>query len=92
MTCDHKCKVNNYKRLPKEMFLKLLIFSLIVIAIASIGFGIRMLIKPEGRFPDTHVGHNKEMRKRGIKCAQHIDAGCHSTEGYPGCPSCNTRL
>jgi hypothetical protein len=74
------------------MFLKLLILSLIFIAIAALGFGIRMLIKSDSRFPDTHVGHNKEMRKRGISCAQNNDVGCHSTEGYPGCSSCSTRI
>jgi hypothetical protein len=74
------------------MFLKLLILSLVFITIAALGFGITMLLKSGGRFPDTHVGHNKEMRKRGISCAQNNDVGCHSTEGYPGCPSCGTKL
>jgi hypothetical protein len=74
------------------MFLKLLISSLIFVAIAGLGLGIRILLKSGSRFPDTHVGHNKEMKKRGITCAQQNDVGCHSTEGYPGCSSCNSRL
>jgi len=74
------------------MFLKLLILSLIFIALAAIGFGIRILLKSGGRFPDTHISQNKEMRKRGITCAQHNDVGCHSTEVYPGCSCANSRL
>jgi len=74
------------------MFLKLLILSLIFIALAALGFGIRILLKSGGRFPDTHISQNKEMRKRGITCAQHNDVGCHSTEGFPGCSCTHSRL
>ncbi|HOW41306.1 MAG TPA: hypothetical protein PL123_12245 [Bacteroidales bacterium] len=73
------------------MFIKLLILSLALTALAFIFFGIRMLLKRGGRFPETHISQNKEMRKRGITCAQNNDVGCHSTEGYPGC-SCSRRL
>lgn len=71
------------------MFLKLLILSAISLAFAATGFGIRMLLKSGGRFPDTHISSNEEMRKRGISCAQHTDTGCHSTEGFPGCSACS---
>lgn len=74
------------------MFLKLLILSSIFIAIAALGFGIRMLLKTHGRFPETHVSRNPEMRKRGITCAQQTDTGCHSTEGFPGCSSCSGNI
>jgi hypothetical protein len=67
------------------MFLKLLILSSIFLAIAAAGFGIRMLLKTQGRFPETHISANPEMKKRGISCAQQTDTGCHSTEGFPGC-------
>jgi len=73
------------------MFLKLLILSAILLSFAAIGFGIRMIIKAHGRFPETHISKNPEMRKRGITCAQQTDTGCHSTEGYPGC-SCMGRM
>jgi hypothetical protein len=73
------------------MFLKLLILSAILLSFAALGFGIRMLLKSHGRFPETHISRNPEMRKRGITCAQQTDTGCHSTEGYPGC-SCMGRM
>lgn len=71
------------------MFFKLLILSSIFIAIAAVGFGIRMLLKSNGRFPQTHISRNAEMRKRGITCAQQTDTACHSSEGYPGCATCS---
>jgi hypothetical protein len=75
------------------MFLKLLILSLLLVAVAAAGFGITILLKKGGKFPDTHISHNKEMRKRGIRCAQHNDVGCNPTDDYPGCASCGqTRL
>jgi hypothetical protein len=67
------------------MFLKLLILSIIFLAIAAIGFGIRMLIKKHGQFPETHVSRNPAMRARGITCAQETNTGCHSSDGFPGC-------
>jgi hypothetical protein len=70
------------------MFLKLLILSIVFLAIAGIGFGIRMLVKKQGQFPETHVSRNPAMRARGITCAQQTDTGCHSTDGFPGC-SCS---
>ena len=73
------------------MFLKLLILSAILLSFAAIGFGIRMIIKVQGWFPETHISKNPEMRKRGITCAQQTDTGCYSTEGYPGC-SCMGRM
>jgi hypothetical protein len=73
------------------MFLKLLILSAIFLSIAAAGFGIRMLLKSHGRFPETHISRNPEMRKRGITCAQETDIGCHSSNDYTGCSNCGER-
>ncbi len=70
------------------MIIKLLILTLAVLFVSMAFMGIRILVKKDGRFPDTHVGHNKEMKKRGIRCAQYNDIGCNPTEGFPGCSSC----
>jgi len=39
--------------------------------------GIKVVLKKDGRFPDTHIGSNQSMRKRGISCAatQDYEAG-----------------
>jgi len=72
------------------MFINLLIISSILIAFSIAGLAISMLIKKSGKFPDTHVGHNKEMKKLGIGCAKTLDVGCHSTEDFPGCSACRS--
>ena len=72
------------------MFLKLLLLSSMFLALAALGFGIRMIISSRGRFPETHISRNPEMKKRGIVCAQKNDIGCNPTDGYPGCAACST--
>jgi hypothetical protein len=70
------------------MFIKLLIISALILLLIIALLGIRMLIKPGGRFPETHVGHNREMKKLGIKCAQHQEMGCNPVEGSGACLTC----
>jgi hypothetical protein len=71
------------------MFLKLLIISSIFLVIALAGLGIRILLKPEGRFPEIHVGRNKEMQKRGISCARKTDTGC-TIKDIQTCEACGS--
>lgn len=52
---------------------KTLLFTLLIIAISFVLLAITIIIKKNGKFPNIHVGGNKEMRKRGIKCAQSQD-------------------
>jgi hypothetical protein len=73
------------------MFLKLLIISLFFLIIAFAGLGIRILVKSHGRFPETHVGRNREMRKRGITCAQHTDIGCNPSDDFSECSTCGIK-
>ena len=54
------------------MYIKLLVITLIVVAIAVFFLGIRIFLFGK-KFPHTHIGGNKEMRKRGIVCAQSLD-------------------
>lgn len=70
------------------MFIKLLILSAVLVGLALAGLAITILLKPNGQFPNTHISHNKEMRKRGITCAQNSDTGCNPVEGS-GCCGCS---
>jgi hypothetical protein len=72
------------------MFLKLLLLSGFLLLIALAGLAVRILLKPKGEFPDTHVGHNKEMRKRGIACAQQTDIGCKPVSNSEVCMTCSS--
>ena len=46
---------------------------MIIIAASVVLLSITIIIKKNGRFPNTHVGGSKAMRKRGIKCVQSQD-------------------
>jgi len=48
----------------------LLALGLVTVAFLLLGFNIFFRKK---EFPDTHVGHNKEMKKRKIVCAKTMD-------------------
>jgi hypothetical protein len=74
------------------MLIKLLIISTILLIISFVFLGIRILLKGNGRFPETHVGRNKEMQKRGISCAQDINIGCAPSDGFDSCTTCGKNL
>ena len=50
---------------------KTALLAALIIAISFLA--ITIIIKKNGKFPNIHIGGNKEMRKRGIKCAQSQD-------------------
>ena len=71
------------------MFLKLLLPAILIIALALVFLGIRMLIRKNGNFPETEIGRNKEMRKLGIQCAKAEEIKCRrQVERNEGCGSC----
>ncbi len=74
------------------MFIKLLIISIVLLAVSGLFFGVRMLLKKNGRFPETHVGRNREMRKRGISCAQDTNIGCTPSDDFSSCSTCGRGL
>ena len=71
------------------MFIKLLIISAVLVGVAMAGLAISILLKPRGRFPETHISRNREMQKRGIRCAQDTDLGCNPGEGAGACAGCS---
>lgn len=74
------------------MFIKLLIISVVLLAVSGIFFGITILFKKNGGFPETHVGRNREMRKRGISCAQNTNIGCTPSDDFASCSTCGRGL
>ncbi|HUX54465.1 MAG TPA: hypothetical protein VMV56_08640 [Williamwhitmania sp.] len=51
-----------------EVF-KLIGVAVVLLALMFIGLGFNIFFRKK-KFPETEVGHNKEMRKLGIKCAR----------------------
>lgn len=56
------------------MLVTFFVIVLILVGIALIALSIGILLKRGGRFPEIHIGRNKHMRDRGIKCANTTDA------------------
>lgn len=52
------------------MFLKLMLISVALVGLAFVGFSITILVKKNGQFPETRVGHNKTMRRKKIYCVK----------------------
>ena len=50
--------------------MKILIISIVLVGLAIAGMAISILLKKGGRFPNTHVEHNEEMKKRGFPIAR----------------------
>lgn len=50
-----------------------IIISVGILLISFVFLAITLLIKKNGRFPNTHVSGNKAMRDRGIHCVQTQD-------------------
>lgn len=81
------------------MFIKLILPAIAIMAVVFIFLGIRMLIQKNGKFPETEISKNKEMRKLGIHCARVDEIKCrrevdrnlagNSGSDVSGCAACS---
>lgn len=53
--------------------LKVMLLAVVIIGLAVAGLAIQMLLKKDGKFPNTHIGGNKYMKANGVSCAQTDD-------------------
>ena len=67
---------------------QIFIIAAILVSFAVIGLGIGILVK--GKFPQTHVGHNNEMKKLGITCAKYDSKLCQGRSKTNECRGCGT--
>ncbi len=75
-----------------EIFLAALVF----IGLSIIGLCFNIIFRKNGKFPETEISNNVEMRKRGIRCAKEEEMRlwgkknnkAHPTCGDIGCSSC----
>ena len=69
---------------------EIFIITAIFVALAFVGLAVGIIIK--GKFPDTHVGHNADMKKLGITCAKNDSAICQGRTNHPNqdiCKGCS---
>ncbi|RLD64270.1 MAG: hypothetical protein DRJ01_01240 [Bacteroidetes bacterium] len=55
------------------MFFKIFFISLIFVGIAFMALSIKLLLKKNAKFPNSSISKNKELKKRGIFCANTQD-------------------
>ena len=53
--------------------LEVLLSSVIILLICFALMCVKIIFKKNGQFPNTHVGGNPALKKKGIKCAQTQD-------------------
>ena len=53
--------------------LEVVVLSVIFLLICIVLLCISIIIKKNGKFPNTHVGGSPALRKKGIKCIQTQD-------------------
>ena len=58
--------------------IKVFLAAILFIGIAVLGMSASVLLKKNGRFPETDLGKNENMKKLGIRCAKDIDEEIHS--------------
>ena len=74
--CDRKIKkrfIFHQSLFDNRKMFKTLLLTTVIIAISIALLSITIILKKNGRFPNTHVSGNKGLRKRGIKGAQSQD-------------------
>ncbi len=53
--------------------IKVIFLSILLLALAFLALAIGILLKKDGKFPVSQIGHNKALRKKGIECPQTQD-------------------
>ena len=50
--------------------MSLFLFSIALVALCVFLLCFNIIFRKDGKFPDKEIGHNKELRKLGLKCAK----------------------
>jgi hypothetical protein len=72
--------------------------ALLLVALCVFGLCFNIIFRKNGKFPETEIENNREMRKRGIKCAKEEEMKIWGRKGPDGksecsecgCPSCGS--
>jgi hypothetical protein len=58
-----------------------ILLSIALLGLCFAGLAITILVKKNGKFPDTEIGRNKNMQRLGIRCAKQDElcSGCQAS-------------
>jgi hypothetical protein len=62
------------------MIITVFLLSIALVGIAFAGLGLNILFRKNGKFPETEVGSNKNMRNLGITCTKQDEIKIHRRE------------
>ena len=79
--------------------MEILLAAVILVGLCVFGLCFNIIFRKDGKFPETEIENNKEMRKRGIKCAKEEEMKLWGKKGADGnsgcddggCGSCSSR-
>ena len=57
--------------------MKVFLAAVLFVGLCVLGLGVNIFFRKGGKFPQTDISSNEEMRKRGIKCPRE-EFSCHS--------------
>jgi hypothetical protein len=61
--------------------LKVIILAVFFLGLSFAALGIRILFFRNRKFPESSVGRNPELKKRGLNCASHDEIKCRRELG-----------
>ena len=53
--------------------LKIVLIAIALVSTAVLALSIRIVLVKDGKFPETHISKNKEMKKKGVLCVKTTD-------------------
>ncbi len=73
------------------MFLKLIILSIVIVAVSLFVMSFRLIFSRRARFPVIEIGKNPQMKKIGIRCPRTEEAliSKGKPSDYAGCVNCS---
>ncbi|MDE7126284.1 MAG: hypothetical protein K2O58_00085 [Bacteroidales bacterium] len=69
--------------------MEILFAAILLVGLCVIGLCFNIIFRKDGRFPDTEISHNKEMRMRGIVCAKEDELRIWGRKNGKDNPTCS---
>ena len=69
--------------------MKILIAAIILVGLCIFGLCFNIIFRKDGKFPETEIENNREMRKRGIKCAKEEEMKLWGNKNADGRAECS---
>ena len=69
--------------------MKVFLAALLLVGLCVVGLCFNIIFRKDGKFPETEIEINREMRKRGIKCAKEDEIKLWGKKGPDGKPECS---